>query len=375
MKKMIPCLFVAVTALLVLFACQQPTVSKAPPPGLGASPEANAAQLLDLLVAAQATGDFSKVNARAAVDDPSGKLSALVGEYESSGRWLLRRPKPEISEVKLPGFGTDNLYKNGDVLVSRGSSTLPTSTAMNLVLTKGFAHAGILDLEMFDALTTSGTYGADDAPCVLSADIDFLTDPGIDADGEPSWALNYETHKEWVTNNDIITVLHASKSDPDIAAAISTVYENHPRTIYAFVDLSFNPINRDNNSAWYCSKVPWRVYHADGTNIENAGFYGIKLEGGTWVASDDTGRWTVFRDSLLYKIYSIYLWLKNPWSRTIGADADHQLIQVLGELITPDELRMSVNLTPAFYATTTAKTDFTDVEPGSWLSDMDVVWQ
>lgn len=385
MRKFIPCLFVGLTALIVLLACQQPM---APKTALSSgSPEARAAGLIDLLVTAQATGDFSQVNAQAAADDPSGKLGSVVGEYETTARGLLSwlKPTPPPEEVKLPEFdateaiggGTRPLYENGDVLVCRGSSS-PISNAMNLVLTAGYGHAGIFDEGIYEA--TKESLGSWDAYAILSADIDFLTDPGPDADGGQSWALNYETYRDWVTNNDIITVLHSTVGGQPGPHATANVYSHHQGSIYTFIDLSFNPINRDNNRAWYCSMVPWRAYHQsyedggtefDAVSIENAGFYGIHQDAsGVWQPDGNPDdKWTVFRSSLLYQVYKIYLWLQNPWSSTLQARADRQLIQVLGELITPDELRTSDRLKSAFYADTSGWYHL-----NGDATDMEVVW-
>jgi hypothetical protein len=143
--------------------------------------------------------------------------------------------------------------------------------------------------------------------CVLSADVDYLQDYFQ----EGNHALTYETYAGWAGNNDVVTVLRRSSGklqegqDNPIQKLFDVMYSNPSNrdgTVYDFLGCAgtpykaFEPMPRDDNHYWYFSKVPWRVF-ADyqGSSIERADFYFAN------------GKWTVFKDSLLYKLYVLYL--------------------------------------------------------------------
>jgi len=101
-------------------------------------------------------------------------------------------------------------------------------------------------------------------------------------------------------------------------------------SLYSFLHLNLEPVTRDDELLWYCSKVPWRFYNDYfSENIENAGFY-----------FGPDAKWTAMRDTTLYKMYYALLLkiLPRRWSRCAGILADRKLKRVLTELITPVEL-------------------------------------
>ena len=92
-------------------------------------------------------------------------------------------------------------------------------------------------------------------------------------------------------------------------------------SLYSFLHLNLEPVTRDDELLWYCSKVPWRFYNDYfSENIENAGFY---------YGSD--AKWTAMRDTTLYKMYYAFLLkiLPRRWSRWAGILADRKLKRVL----------------------------------------------
>jgi hypothetical protein len=220
------------------------------------------------------------------------------------------------------------------VLVCRGSGTL-TSNLMDLVLVNGYAHAGIYQ-----------DMGSGVHECILSADVDYL------AEGRGE-ALNYESILDWAAKNDVITLLRPEPPAQDILTGITEVAKNRDgRTVYAFLGYpgapvgAFQPIPRDNEDYWYCSKVAARAYDLAGAGpIEDAGFHREITPAGP--------RWWVVRQSLLYKVYVVYLKLQRPWWPLFWCayKADLALQGVLSELVTPDELRASENLVPQFSVT------------------------
>jgi hypothetical protein len=74
---------------------------------------------------------------------------------------------------------------------------------------------------------------------------------------------------------------------------------------------------------------------AYGAPVEDAGFH--------WERFGTGQRWMVVRQSLLYKVYVVYLKLLKPWWPLFWCayKADLALQGVLAELVTPDELRAS----------------------------------
>ncbi|OHD26523.1 MAG: hypothetical protein A2064_11340 [Spirochaetes bacterium GWB1_66_5] len=329
--------------LAVLSACQPPV---SPPLDEEAGDaEAKAAALIGAVMEGKATGDFGAVETILAQDDMQGELREVLAEAGA-----LAGPTARSTEqpVRIPWLGT-GAFQTGDVLVCRGSGTL-TSNLMDLVLVNGYAHAGI-----YQDLGT----GVDN--CILSADVDYLTE----GTGE---ALNYESWLDWIAKNDVITLLRppnglaATDAEMD---AVGDFRDGH--TVYAFLGYpgapvgAFQPIPRDNPDYWYCSKVPARVYDlAYGVPLEDLDFH--------WENHGSGPRWWVVRQSLLYRVYVVYLKLMKPWWPLFWCayKADLALQGVLAELVTPDELRASGMLVRQFSATPTSDS-ITEAEEAALL--------
>jgi len=310
--------WVCVLALLAALTACQPPVSP-PLDEEAGDAEAKAAALIGAVMEGKATGDFGGVETILAQDDAQGELRQVLAEAGA-----LARPAARSMEqpVKMPDLDS-GYYLTGDVLVCRGSGTL-TSNLMDLVLINGYAHSGIYrDL------------GEEVDNCILSADVDYLTE----GEGE---ALNYESWLDWTAKNDVITLLRPAQpaADSDINAVAD--FCNQYNTIYAFLGYpgapvgAFQPIPRSNDVYWYCSKVAARVYDlAYGAPVEDVDFH--------WERFGTGQRWMVVRQSLLYKVYVVYLKLLKPWWPLFWCayKADLALQGVLAELVTPDELRAS----------------------------------
>lgn len=332
MKRVLVWLCIA-GLVIGLTVCKQPLG-----PGDQGSGEVDAAaktsEMINLIVESQATGDFGELEAMLAEDDPDGELRQILAEQ---GVFSVATPKALAEPLDLPLF-TDNVYENGDVLVSRGSGN-QTATMMSLILLQGYSHAGILNKDLADE---------PDWACILSADVDYLTGTG-DA------SVNYETYGDWITKNDVITVLFHTGDHSGVGDAIRDIEVLSPGTIYAFMGYpgavvgAFEPIPKGNDKYWYCSKVPWRVYELLNEDIEDFWFYGQPVVPG------GPQRWELFKNSVIYKIYMFYLKLQHPWwwpMRWIIAEADKDLWyddeSILKVLVSPDELRASPMLERKF---------------------------
>ena len=333
MKRMSVYVGLAVIALLV-GGCQ-PQMS---PIGTGALQEEAVAEAgvktgetVALLIEARATGDFAALESFLAAEDPEGDLRQVL---EQAGVFA-PTPVVKCTGIDLPGFWDEEVYKYGDVLVSKGAGTT-TSSLMELVLVRGYTHAGILNTDL--------AFGEDwDAPCVLSADVDYLssTDPA-------KFALTYETYRGWQANNEAVAVLRRTEGEPNLEAdpiaGFFADLEQGKNTVYAFLGYpgtpyeAFEPIPKDDPTYWYCSKVPWRVFNGLGEgslDIEAADFY-----------FDGNRRYKVIKESLLYKLYRIWIMKKNGWYwwqwwrwPLLEHQATEGLKNVLRVLVTPDELR------------------------------------
>jgi hypothetical protein len=311
--------WVCVLALLAALTACQPLVSP-PLDEEAGDAEAKAAALIGAVMEGRATGDFGGVETILAQDDAQGELRQALAEAGA-----LARPATRSMEqpVKMPDLDS-GYYLTGDVLVCRGSGTL-TSNLMDLVLVNGYAHSGIYQ-----------DLGEGVVNCILSADVDYLTE----GTGE---ALNYESWLDWIAKNDVITLLRPTVITPGIMHFIGEVAKNRDgHTIYAFLGYpgapvgAFQPIPRSNDVYWYCSKVAARVYDlAYGAPVEDVDFH--------WERFGTGQRWMVVRQSLLYKVYVVYLKLLKPWWPLFWCayKADQALQGVLAELVTPDELRAS----------------------------------
>jgi hypothetical protein len=333
MKRL--CLLAMVLVLAVM-GCQQPFEQR----GTEAAPEAvsqaeqKTAEVLNLVVEGKGTGDFARLEAYLAQEDPDGEVRALLADGG-----VFREPPVSKAVLDLPGFWEAG-YQNGDVLVCKSSGGI-AGNLMELILVKGYTHGGILNTDMFD-LVPPNLPDSEKAmvPCVLSADVDYLQNY-FELGNR---ALTYETYAGWAGANDVVTVLHSQTPLPTgannpIGALLAGVYAKNGLmgTVYAFMGYpgtpygAFQAIPRGDDLYWYCSKVPWRVYDAKAVNLEDASFYQFL---------NPKGRWTVFQESLLYKLYRLILWkcAGIPWFAT-KYYANQAIIAALGELITPDELR------------------------------------
>jgi hypothetical protein len=289
-------------------------------------------EVVALIAEAKATGDFRALEEFLQGEDP--EVRALLEEHG-----VFQQPAAaKAITPDLPRFTNEDgfEYANGDVLVSKGSGTA-VSDIMSLVLVRGYSHAGILnqDLAEIDYESYSG--------CVLSADVDYLTNSA------KSGALNYESYHGWQANNSVVTVLRADEApsgdwEEDGEVVRGDMYEffngldNGEDTVYAFMGYPgtgfgcFEAIPADNNKYWYCSKVPYRVFlDTIGTDIEAKEFY----------FDERYDRWTVFQDSLLFRLYKLYLWLTGTRWWWLTARANEGIKEALDVLITPDELRAS----------------------------------
>lgn len=316
-------LMILICILLALAGCQQLV-----PPTDGEDEEAGTKtmEVANLVIGARATGDFSGLEAYLAKDPNGEEVRALLEEHGV----FAEPPMSKNVSLTMPPFSNDDVFKNGDVLVCKGSGN-PISDIMSLVLVAGYSHGGVLN----KALAINA-----DSPCVLSADVDYLTKP----EEWGSNGLTYETWNEWKAN-EIVTVLRSEVPEASFVDPIANVAGLRAGTQYAFLGYPpdfapFWPIPRANAKYWYCTKVPWRVYNLlDNMNIENNNFYNASNH-----------NWSRFQDSILFSLYGLYLKLLHPFwpSWYIRPKVIDRLKLILmgapgvpnGDgLISPDELR------------------------------------
>ena len=313
MKKVLYLLFVLLGLSLLFVSCSQSVApSQAEIDNAVAKADAQTQKVVDLL----ADDDDQGLSSYLDTVDPGGDVAALVDAYKTS---MTTAGSKAVAE-DIPAFNTD-AYANGDVLVFKGDSSSWQAQLMSLVLKGNFGHAGVLDKGLAESFNNNA--------CVLSATI--AQDPetgewinGLCMQDQSELMVGLENLGRFSVdvNTDEITIPAALLSMEDRIANVPS--------LYAFLHLNLEPVSRDDDLLWYCSKVPWRFYNDNyGQNIEDADFY-----------FGDDNKWAAMRATTLYRVYKAFLLkiLPSRWSKWAGILADRKLKRVLRELITPDEL-------------------------------------
>jgi hypothetical protein len=337
MKKVL--LIVSAVFMVLLAGCYSPVGSSGDDPEDAVAVAQAGEKTTDVLntaLQAMGTGDYTKLNALLAAEDPQGDLAAILARHGVFGQGATKSFS-DMPIVDMPHFWNGDYYTNGDVLLCRGSGN-PVANLMQAILPKGYGHAGVLwkpaDMPPIDSF-----------PCVITAEL------ALDAVG-----VSFQTWDEWNANDSVCVMRWGDvASRPDsvtFTTAIGTFADVFiGRTLYAFLQpLSpFQPVSKGDNLLWYCSKVAYRLYgyllSTPEQSIEGSDFYGADPA--------NTGqRWAQFTylsgtPSLMYEVYWWYLRVTRPFKSKawITNTANKQLVFVLGELVTPDELRWSPNLT------------------------------
>lgn len=158
--------------------------------------------------------------------------------------------------VYLSGGGTDAI------------NSLITWVAPNVTPAQ-YVHGAILDLNKFDPTNL-------DKICLQTAV----------ADG-----ANYETPMNWMTKPNVAVMVPAVALNQTLLNSAQATMDQYCNksisTKYGFfknmVNI-FSVVSKSDNTYWYCTKVPWRVYNAMGINIDSnsplidwttSGLYGV----------------------------------------------------------------------------------------------------
>lgn len=285
--------------------------------------------IMELWIRGFAHGDFSEMNAYLDKIDPGGDLAGIMnsfGENVSSGDG----PLPSLG-AGLPPF-SDPVYRDGDILLSHGGLS-PIGALMQTILPgSDYTHAGVLDKDL---------------GLVISANLAGLT---------------YETWQEWNYGSAGITVMRiegidtGSQYDPiDFVQAYMGGLINDPGifTYYSFIkiypplppidpnnpqippwdyfvteDFELEPVEKEDDLLWYCSKAAWRVYDALEIDIEERDYY-----------PEPSGSGLIRQDSLLYQLYFYVLQQLRPGKEEwIINKTEAKVDAFLKTLVTPDEI-------------------------------------
>jgi len=314
MKKVLYLLFVLLGVSLFFFSC---SLSVAPSQtdidNAVAKADTQSQKVVDLL----ADNDEKGLNDYLAAVDPEGAVASLIDAHKVTRSAVA--PEVGTSVAEIPDFSDPDSYNNGDVLVFQGDGSSWQAQLMSLVLVGTFGHAGVLD----QGLAIANTNNA----CVLSATT------AQDENGNWINGLCMQDQSELMATCLTLGRFSVSDVSPEAIPTALSSTENwmaSAPSLYSFLHLNLEPVSRDDNLLWYCSKVPWRFYNDNfDKNIEEAGFY---------FGNDD--KWKAMRSTTLYQIYYAFLLkiLPSRWSSWAGILADEKLKRVLNELITPDEL-------------------------------------
>jgi len=313
MKKLTVVVVAAIAGLL-LSGCTQvlgPSKSSDVPP---VNIDEKTGTLLQKVSDAVASGSRSELDTYLAAEDSTGALreivdsSRIVPTATTASRSVVS--SSQVTSGTLPEDWSE--LSDGDILLL-GPGDNPQAELLSLVLKYAYGHSGVVaDLQGAEPMVLSATVTNEDGSGLLVG-------------------VRYQSYAELAAG-----ALSFARIRPDIEleSSWSSLFYgryNEGDTIYAFLKLNLDPISRWDPISWYCSKVAWRVYHdyAEGANVENAGFY-----------FGPRTTWHLQRSSLLYQVYSYYYYkiLNSFWRKFVLAP-DAKLQYVLGELITPDEIR------------------------------------
>ncbi|GEM_PF-6013516 len=308
MKKVLILLLSCLAVFALFFFVMSCSQQAGPSQGELNNAEAKASEATQKVVDLLAENDNEALADYLATEDPSGEVAALVDSYKL---------EQAMAAKDTTGVTFDPAdYENGDVLVFQGSGESWQGNLMSLILVGTFGHAGVLDKDLADDIEGNAS--------VLSATIDYDEETGTWING-----LCLQDPYELAAGSVAIGRFAAVSTDASIMAAYLLASEewmaSNP-SLYAFLHLNLDPVSRDDDLLWYCSKVPWRFYNDNfGVNVEDAEFY------------FEDGKWQAFQDTAFYKIYYALLrrFLPARWATYL---ANRKLKKVLRELITPDEL-------------------------------------
>ena len=264
-------------------------------------------EVVNLAIKASFNGDPSELLEYLDTEDTDGVVKRLL---EENGIDLKAQLGKTFDGLDLPGFDS-SVFEDGSALLSRTVGS-PTSDLIAWILPGIYTHTGMLNQEL---------YTGPDAGCVITANLDGVT---------------YETYNDW-NGATTVTKLNVDADYVEWPHPNLDYFQNRfinfyqGWTLYAFLRLNLEAIPRTSHLFWYCSKTTWKVFSTMDIDVENATWYDNKLE--------------ILRTSGLYQIYRAFLMLFLP-EDVATALADAKIMRVVGELITPDEVRFATSDQP-----------------------------
>jgi hypothetical protein len=273
----------------------------------------------NLLIEARVSGDTTELDSFA-VDLG---VETIIGDGAAA-----RMQPAEISDIDSEAcdWVLDNAV-HGDVLLFTDIDGVSwTHELMKLLLVGDYYHAGVFVDE--DGIRRTGD------EYLVSASI------RISQDGTESGVLIQNI--EDLTANSLRIGRLATGSipggDPLLDAALANLAGLPPEaTLYSFLYPNLDPVPRDDDFLWYCSKVSWRAFAETGKNTE------YRFEESSWVPSMDfylvEDRWMAFQDTVIFRLYRQFLTrFLGRWPALVERLTIQKLQKVLTELITPDEV-------------------------------------
>ena len=208
-----------------------------------------------------------------------------------------------------------------------------------------YDHAGVVDAQRLNPLQPS-------IPCVVSATpaMEFPP-PVIHGDGgdfpDPQDGVRYQSPAELLDEFPTWTRLSVKGGIPagygDWSAGFTSRYTAADTAYSNFQPLggrlTLSPILRQDSRYWYCSKVPWRIYHdfPARTNLEYGGQDGVADPAGSMDFYSGK-RWVSQKLTLLHLFYLIMASVAyGPIEGYEMIDEDQR--EILTELVSPDEIR------------------------------------
>jgi hypothetical protein len=309
-------------------------------------------EVTDILIGASATGDTTELDAFVADFD----LASIISDTSSI------RMRPQITSASEASEWVLDNAVHGDILLFMDDENSGwTHELMQLVLVGDYFHAGVF-------VDTDGVRRTGDE-YLVSASI-RIGRAGIES------GVMVQNIEEVAANRIRVGRL-ATGLGPGMNPALDATLEQlvalpPEETLYSFLYPNLNPVPREGDYLWYCSKVSWRAYAAAGVNTE------FRVDDSSWDPSMDfylvDDRWTAFEDTLVIQLYKKFLnRFLDRWPELVERLAVMKLHKVLTELITPDEVfYWGVSSLPAESVTvwgdTTSIWEVSDIV-GEWLID------
>ena len=212
------------------------------------------------------TGDSAALEKILADNGLYDQALALAQKYGlAASQAVLAQPSGATGEAaRAIGYPVFDALLDGDVLLCYGGDSSTSGSLLGMIIPGHWKHAGIWDYERRGL-----------SYAVLSAS--NATDAFVASPGGVLGRVGYETKEKWIGESAVAAMRVNGRSAANSRAAV--VYGQQ------FVGKPFNFfVTRSTSDEFYCSKLVWRCWDAQGKDIEYNKWYYPR---GYWVTPSD----------------------------------------------------------------------------------------